>query len=187
MRRLPLLVLPLFALSMLAAPGIGQDKDKKKDPTPKKDLPGPFHPYNVTGPFGERANPDPKKKDELKGQYHCPVSDTNLDPGVLVFIKDVDFDAAQLDLLQKLNTAGEKNPNARLHVTAVFFSPELPEVIGNKDKNDDTREQMAAKLRAKATDLKLNHVVLTLAGLDDIKEYVKDDAPVTLVGYHKFR
>jgi len=189
--RLPLLALSLCALVVLTAPGVGQDKEKEK---PKagddggKDLPGPFHPYNVTGQFGER--PDPKEKGkELKGNFHCPVSDTNLDPGVLVFIHEVKFEPALVELLQKLDAAVEKNPGVRLHVTAVFYSDSLPEVVGTDDKDDDAREKFAAELRARAADLKLKHVVLSLGGArdDELNAYLKDkNADVTIYGYRKF-
>ena len=190
MRRVPLLILSVCALAILTTPGVGQDKDKDKPKAKEdagKDLPGPFHPYNVTGLFGEQ--PDPKEKGkELKGNYHCPVSDTNLDPGVLVFVKDVKFEPALLELLQKLDAAIDKNPGVRLRVTAVFYSDTLREVVGTTDKDDDTREKLAADLRTKATDLKLKHVVLALdgSGDPDLKGYLRDNADVTLYGFRKF-
>jgi hypothetical protein len=189
MRRLPLRVLALFSLSILTSSGIGQDKDKKTEEARSRDLPGPFQPYNVTGPFGERTVTEGREKGrEVKGQYHCPVSDSNLDPGVLVFIRGVELDGAQLDLLQKLETAVEKNPSVRLHVTAVIWTPELPEVVGQKDEIDDKREELAGKLKTKAADLKLKHIVLSLASLDDLKGYVQKDSPnVVIFGYRKFR
>src|SRR5262249_51474110 len=108
---------------------------------------------------------------------------------VLVFVHDVKFEPALVELLQKLDAAVEKNPGVRLHVTAVFYSDTLPEVVGNSDKHDDTREKLAAELRAKAADLKLKNVVLALGAAEDdaLNAYLKDKkADVTIYGYRKF-
>jgi hypothetical protein len=183
-------LLTLCFLLTLTARGTGQEKSGLKfDPNKPTNIPGAFHPYNVTGPWGERKAPkeagstEPDK--ELKGNYHCPVSEHNLDPCVLLFVKEVEPTAGLKELLKKLDNSVEKNPAVRLHVTAVFFSEKLPEVAGETDKTDDLREQLAMKLKSLATELNLKHVVLGLAGQKDIEAYLSEGADVTVVGYKR--
>jgi hypothetical protein len=146
-----------------------------------KDLPGPFHPYNVTGPH--------------KGHFHCLLSEHGLDPMVMIFHKDVDFSDPLANLLKKLDTAIEKNPNARLGSFVVFVPEELPDVTGSSDKdseanskNDDARIELEKKVADKGADLKLKHVVLCLDGKADVEKYkLRDDNLVTVVLYNKFK
>jgi hypothetical protein len=169
------LSLPVLAL-VLAAPAASQaekqDAKEKKKPglVVGEDLPGPFHPYNVNGP---RA-----------GRYHCLVTQTSLDPIVLVVVRDLDFTAGLKSLEKELENRAAKNPNVRLTSFTVFLSEELPDVV----KNDDKREQLAAKLENFAKDLDLKQVVVCLGSKKDLEAYALDDsawATVVLVKNYK--
>ncbi len=169
------LSLPVLAV-VLAAPAVSQDA--KQPPAEKKkhglvvgeDLPGPFHPYNVNGP---RA-----------GRFHCLVTQTSLDPMVSVIVRDLDFTDGLKALEKELDNRIVKNPNVRLSSFTVFLSEDMPDVV----KNDDKREELAAKLEnfAKAMDFK--QVVLCLDSKPDLAAYALDDnawATVVLVKNYK--
>ena len=149
-----------------------------------KDLPGPFHPYNVTGP---RA-----------GKFHCQVTEHNYEPGILVFVRD--FTAADARTLRPLLTTIddriEKNyTRVRLNATAVFFGDALKDVSGTKGDtkatadNDDRREQFEKDLKDLANaDPKLKHVIVALDDEDDLKRYGLDKgAFVTVVLYKRLK
>jgi hypothetical protein len=150
-----------------------------------KNLPGSFHPYNVTGP---RA-----------GKYHCQVTEHNYEPGVLVFVRNFDApDAltAVRPLLALIDDRIEKNfTRIRLGCTAVFFTDALNDVTGaagNADanaKNDDLREQFEKQLKDLAnSEPKLRHVIVALDHKDDLKKYALDDNKfVTVVLYNKLK
>jgi hypothetical protein len=220
MRRVVLLASGLCAALSLAAFGLGQEIEKPKPrgeenekgkPPAKaeagKDLPGPrmIHPYNVTGAWGERKvkkNEESKEPDlDVKGQFHDPIGENNLDPCILLFIKEVEpSKVAVEELLQKLDARIAEAPAARLHVVAVFYSQKLPDVTGLaastgdpikdnevNDKSDDDREKFAKILRDLADTLKLKHVVLCLDGRDDVAAYLDPRADVSVVGYKRLK
>ncbi len=188
MIRFLILGLALTCVLSQSRPVAGQDKEKTKGALKIGDNPpGPFHPYNVTGPWGESRVDSRNKDQDVKGLYHCPVSEYNLDPAILIFVKEFEFKPELLDLLSKLDAAVEKNPVARLHVTATFYSDKLPQIVGGDAKSDDLREELAAKLQKLAADLKLKHVVLCLDGQADLDRYLTDkSADVTVIGYKRF-
>lgn len=145
-------------------------------------LPGTFHPYNVTGPF--------------KGRFHCPVSDHSFEPMVLVFYKNVDFSEPLPALLQRLDTAIEKNAETRLGVFVTFVPDDLPDVAGSKDdkdqdansKNDDARLEMEKRIAQGGVDMKLRQVVLGLDNKSDVAKYgLAEDTLVTVVLYTKLK
>jgi hypothetical protein len=166
---LPVLALVLAATA--ASPAEKQDaKEKKPGLVVGEDLPGPFHPYNVNGP---RA-----------GRFHCLVTQTSLDPIVMVVVRDLDFTPGLKALEKELDNRAAKNPNVRLTTFTVFLSEELPDVV----KNDDKREQLAAKLENFAKDLDLKQVVVCLGSKKDLEAYALDDsawATVVLVKNYK--
>src|SRR5437773_1457069 len=79
------------------------------------DLPGTFHPYNVTGPKA--------------GRFHCLVTRASLDPVVIVFVRDLDFTSSLQLLEAELDNRIAKNPNTRLSSFTVVVSDELPKVV----------------------------------------------------------
>src|SRR5256885_1529823 len=90
MRRCLALVVALAPLFVLAAdPPADKDKEAKQ-PVLRVggNVPGPFHPFNVTGKYGPRK----VKDEEVDGTFHCPVTEHSEDPMVLVFSRDAQFD-----------------------------------------------------------------------------------------------
>ncbi len=144
-------------------------------------LPGSFHPYNVTGPH--------------KQHFHCPVSEHGLEPMVLIFYKNVDFSDPLPNLLKRLDTAIDKNPDTRLGAFVTFLPDNLPDVVGSKEndpdtnsKNDDARLEMEKKIEQNAADMKLKHVVLGLDTKSDVAKYqLNDDNLITVVLYVKLK
>jgi hypothetical protein len=188
MRRLLPLTATLCALAALAAaqqpaPKDGQDKAAPKAPAPKdgkakdagplapgNNLPGPFHPFNVTGPYADH--------------FHCPVSDHNLDPGVLIFVRDLTVPPPLRKLLSGLDAAIDKNPAARLAATVTFLSDDLPNVV----EDDDKRDELKARVQEIAKPLALKHVVLCLDSRPDVEKYLREEnVAVTVVLYKKFQ
>jgi hypothetical protein len=165
-----------------------EDKNKKPALVPQEgggwlkagsNLPGPFHPFNVTG--------------KHKGQFHCLVSEHGYDPGVLILVRDNDVGDALRDeygealksLLRKLDAEMGKKPGARLGVFAVF----LPEKLKNVVEMDDERDAQEIKLQALAKEEPpLKHVVLALDSKADLANYNLDsEAAVTVILYRKLR
>jgi hypothetical protein len=182
-------VLPCLAFFTLAVlvPAADDAPAKKDSPSAKKgapavkkdsppDLPGPFHPFDVTGPNRNR--------------YHCPISEHGLDPIVLVFHKDLELSEPLRGLAQKLDAAIEKNPNARL-ASCIVFLPDpatLPEIVGDSDKNDDARLKVSEKVEDWGKALKLKHVVLALDSKADLEKYnLRDTDLVTVVLCNKLK
>jgi len=190
-RFLPLVLLA-FSLSASAADPPADEK-KKEDPPEKsssaplmagKDLPGAFHPFNVTG--------------SRKGHFHCPVSENGLNAGILVISRDLELTDPVKDLLQQLDNVVEKNPNVKMGVCWVYIPDELPEftpemfpdIMERKkqaDKVDDKREELSAKIEEIAKQTMLKNVVLALTNKNDLKAYsLPDNATYTIVIYHKY-
>jgi hypothetical protein len=184
MRRFLSLLFALVTLAGLAAdpPAPGQDgqapgkEDKAKAKGGKgplaegNNLPGPFHPFNVTGP--------------RKGNFHCLVSEYDLEPVVMIVARDLELSEPFKDLLKRLDNAIAKNPAVRLRGFVVLLSDALPDVV----QNDDKREELAAKLEDAAKGLELKHVVLCLDSKSDLEKYALDEsAAATVVLYHKLK
>ncbi len=185
MRRLLPLTAALVVLATLAAAQQPAPKDKAapKAPATKDDkakggealapgtnLPGPFHPFNVTGPYANH--------------FHCPVSDHNLDPGVLIFAQDLGVSPALRKLLSGLDAAIDKNPAARLAGTVTFLSDDLPNVV----EDDDKRDELKVKVQEIGNSLTLKHVVLCLDSRPDVAKYLrKENVALTVVLYKKFQ
>jgi hypothetical protein len=177
-RLLPLTAALLTAAALAAAQPAPKEAPAKKDDKPPaagplapgKDLPGPFHPFNVTGPYADH--------------FHCPVSDHNLDPGVLVFLRDLTVTPPLRKLLSGLDNAIAKNPAVRLAATVTFLSDDLPNVV----EDDDKRDELKAKVQEIARGLSLKQVVLGLASKPDVEKYLGgENVAVTVVLYKKFR
>jgi hypothetical protein len=155
-----------LALSAYAA----DEPALKSGPKVGEDLPGPFHPYNVTG---KRA-----------GDFHDVLSDQGLDPVVLVLVRNWDFSKKVDDqvplvkLLQGLDQIVGKDTKARVAVAAVFLNGDLKDVV----KNDELRQKYAEKVETFKTDAKLNNIVLGLDNADGPKNYaLSADAEVTVL------
>jgi hypothetical protein len=166
------LSLPILMVA-LAMPAVSQttkdDKEKKTTGlTVGKDLPGPFHPYNVNGAH--------------KDHYHCLVTQTSLDPVVMIFVRDLAYPEGLKSLEEALDSRIEKNPNVRMSSFTVFVSDELQKVV----EDDDKRDKIAEDLRTNAKDLK--HVVFGLDSKSNLENYNLDEnawATVVLVKNYK--
>jgi hypothetical protein len=156
----------------------------KKGDVPLKvgnDLPGSFHPYNVTGPNKQR--------------FHCLISEHGLEPMVMIFYKNVDFSNSLPNLLKRLDAAIEKNPNSRLGAFVVFLPDDLPDVVGSSEKgadtnnkNDDARLELEKKLEQAGADMKLKHVVLCLDNKSDVAKYaLSEENLITAVLYTQLK
>jgi hypothetical protein len=175
-------LLPFVTLLILVGGfGVFADAPPAKDAPPpaKKEagppsVAGPFHPYNVTGAH--------------KGRFHCLISEHGLDPMVMIFHKDVDFSEPLSNLLKKLDTAIEKNPNVRLGSFVVFVPEEPADILGQDDKSDDARIKLEKIIADKGADLKLKHVVLCLDGKTDVEKYHLDPENLaTVILYNKLQ
>ena len=186
--------MPLFVLA--ADPPA--DKDKKLPALRVgANVPGPFHPYNVTGRFGPQRIKDKttQKEEDVEGRYHCPVTEHGEDPMVLVFTRDLEVGDKLKSLLQKLDTVTAANKDkVRLGATVVFLDKELPEVVGSSDATDDRRRELAASLREKFAGMfkednpftKQKLVVVCIGSDADLAKYELDrNHKATVVLYNK--
>jgi hypothetical protein len=178
------LSLAFFVLATFLA--AADDRPTKKDSPPAKkgptatkkegppDLPGTFHPLNVTGAY--------------KDHYHCLISEHGLDPMVMIFHKNLEFSDPLRSLVQNLDTAIDKNPATRLSAFVVFLPDDLPEVVGAGDKEDDARLKLVEQVDDWGKGLKLKHVVLCLDSKADVEKYnLRDTNQVTVVLCNKLK
>jgi hypothetical protein len=149
-------------LVLAAASSFAADEDKVGT-APGNLLPGPFHPYNVTG--------------ERKGKHHCLVCQYGLKPVVLIFTREAPEAMKPLTKLVKdLDEAIGADPSASLRGFVVFVS------------DDKDRAALDKKLSSWADEAKLMNVVVcrdepgALAGYDLDKE-----AEATVIVYDKLR
>jgi len=171
MRRSLVLLFSLFLLGGVAAGA--PEKGGKSPLGPGNNLPGPFYPYNVTGPH--------------KGHFHSFVSEHGLEPAVLVFHRGLEVSDAFKELLKQLDALLEKNARANLAGYVVFIAEDLPEVFGVNDKDDDRREELAAKLEDLAKALMLKNVIVCLDSRSDVEKYALGDEAGTVVLYRKLK
>ena len=152
------------AVAVFAVWGVSRGDNPTTDVTDPKlpNIPGPFHPYNITG--------------ASKGHYHSRISEYGLEPMVMIFTRQVDFSDPLKDLLRRIDAVADKNPGARLHTFVVVESDDLPEVVGADDKSDDLRLDLDKRLTQESDALKLPHVDIDLAGKSDVEKFKLDDA-----------
>ena len=163
----------VLVLLALVGPGPADDAKFVSGPQPGQVLPGPFHPFNLTGP-----------KNYLN-RFHCLVCEYGNDPVALVFVNGTDFSPAVVKLLHGLNVAIVKQSRARLHSFAVILDPTLADVV----KDDDQREALRPKIEQLDKAAELNdgdHLPLALDSAQDLKAYkLSDEAVVTVVLYRE--
>jgi hypothetical protein len=167
-----LLTLSILAM-VLATPLLSADDkpdggDKVKGLEKGKDLPGPFHPYNVTGPRAQR--------------FHCLVTQGSLDPVVMVVVRDLDFSEGLKLLETQLDNRIAKNLNVRLNSFTVFLTDDQTNIV----KDDDKRDELAGKVEDFSKQLMLKNVVLCLDSKSDLENYgLNDDVTVVLANKYK--
>jgi hypothetical protein len=196
------LLLAGLLLAALAVPATIPSAEITKGPlAPGKNVPGTFHPFNVTARVippeemevtddEDREKEKEKEKEKAKapyttrGKYHCLITEYDLDPVVMIFARGVDDNDAFKDLLKKLDKACADNRQSRLRAFVVFLSDDLTNVAAQ----DDEREKMIARVEKLQDALKLSNVVLTLAAKGDLAKYDLDDAAaLTVVMYRNLR
>jgi hypothetical protein len=174
--------LPL-ALLLLAASVFAQGKGGL---SVGADVPGTFHPYNVTArvdptPEPEKATKEPRS---TKHKYHCLITDYDMDPVVMLVARNLDDSAGFRDLLQKLNSLVETNQRLRLRAFVVALYDDLTDVV----TQDDKRDELAGRLERLAGDLKLTGVVVALAAPKDLAKFKLDEtAALNALVYHKLK
>jgi hypothetical protein len=167
-RFLPMLF--VVGLAFVAGPLAADDKK----PEDKTDLPGAFHPYNVTGPN--------------EGKFHCIVCDHGLFPGALVFIRGTEPTKEVLDLLKGLNSLAQNHKKARFAILAVFLDPDLSTSLTGDNKTDDRRQEIADKLRPIQKQEGYDHAIFALEAEKHLKEYkLGEKDAVTVVLFSKLK
>src|SRR5262245_27538906 len=149
-------------------------------------VPGPFQVLMVTGP---RA-----------GSFHAPVCEYDLNPAVLIFVRDgAEASPPLIDLLKKLDTAIAKHPQARLGACAVFLNDggyrKAIEAPLEKDKKVTdlaltaatvAKEEKEAKVKALAKKENLNLVTLGLGTAGGPEKYqLNPMADITVLIFHQ--
>jgi hypothetical protein len=177
-------------LVLAAEPAVDKAKDADKSPLRVgANLPGPFHPYNVTGRYGPRKEKD--KEEESQGRYHCPVTEHAEDPMVLVFTRDVEIGDKIKSLAKKLDDATKTNTNVRLAAAIVFVDKEDPkpgkdllQVLGVSETPDKLTGDARArddKLREEAGNIAIEdrrrELAVTLR--DAFRDLFKETDPFT--------
>jgi hypothetical protein len=152
------------------------------------EIPGPFQVLNVTG-----------AKDRA-GRFTCPVCEHGQGPVVLVFAREIPEAGKPLGaLLQKIEEIVESHPDARMGAYGVFlddagYREALETKVDESAKTADLaltkaingKEERESKLKALATEAKLQNVVLTLAATDPAKDFkISKEADVTVLFYNK--
>jgi hypothetical protein len=144
------LCVALFAGSVLAADAV------KSGPQVDKDVPGAFHPLNVTG--------------EAAGQKNCLFCQNGQHPVAMIFARDVDPTVTKL--IKKVDEATKKNAKAEMGSFVVFLHEE------SKDFESQLKD-LAKKENIKSCVLSIDNP----AGPE--KYEIAKDADVTVVLYTK--
>jgi hypothetical protein len=152
----------LSALIVLAAVSPG-----RAVPGAGENVPGSFHAYNVNGAHRTR--------------YHCPVTEHDLDPVVLLVHRGSEDSEGFKALREKLDVAIAKNTANRLRGVVVVIRDDLPSV----STDDDKREAVVKDVEKLADGLK--NVVVVLAGKDDLAKYKLGDSALTAILYRKLK
>ncbi|MFQ3593870.1 MAG: hypothetical protein SNJ82_11885 [Gemmataceae bacterium] len=163
---------------------------EQAEPAKKSNVPSSFHPYNVT----QRIDPEPEPMEQngpsrpkervTKGKYHCLVTAYDLDPVVMLVARNLDDNDAFRELLKKLDAAVSRHRPARLRCFVVGLYDDLSDVL----KQDDKRDELAARLEKMAEDLNLKGVVLTLASPSDLAKYGLDEtAALNVILYRQLK
>jgi hypothetical protein len=136
---------------------------EKQGTEPGNVLPGPFHPYNVTG--------------ERQGKYHCLVCQYGLKPVVLIFTRESgEVSSALTKLVSDLDAGMAADQTAALRSGVIFLS---------EDKDPTALEKTLAGWAETA---KLKGVVVAIDNAEDLTAYDLDkDAEVIVLVYNKLR
>lgn len=142
-------------------------------------LPGSFQTLAVNGPKA--------------GRYECPVCDSGVNPGILIFFKDPqEGDKVLAPLLKRLDEVLGRRPGARMSGFAVCLSDgsyreALVSNSGGLDQAISRKDALARRLKDLGQTLELKQMSFGLGMTPEaIKEYgLKPDAYATVVVYYK--
>ena len=144
----------LAAAFVLALGGVAFGADLKSGPQNGAEVPGPFHPLNVTG--------------EKAGEKFCLYCKNGDKPVAVVFARNTDDPAVQ-KLIKALDDATAKNEAAKMGSFVVVLSSE---------------DKLEAKLKDMADKAKLKKIVLSIESPEGPKDYkIAKDAEVTVLLY----
>jgi hypothetical protein len=129
------------------------DEALKSGPQVGQQVPGPFHPTNITGAFA--------------GQKHCLYCEHGTSPVAMIFAREVS--PSLTSLIKKIDTATAQNKKARMGSFVVFLS--------DNEKLADQLKTLASKQNIKNTVLAIDN-----SGGPQ-KYQVARDADVTVVLY----
>ena len=141
---------------VVVAAGVYAEGTAKSGPEVGKMVPGPFHPFNVTG--------------EHAGQKACLYCSNGPNPVAVVFAREVNPQVAAL--LKKLDEATAKNDKASMGSFAVFCS--------DKDGLADQLKSLAEQQKLKSLVLSIDNPAGPKA------YNIAKDADVTVVLYQEF-
>ena len=142
----------ILALSGLAV----AQQNVKSGPQVGEEIPGPYHPMNVTGPYA--------------GQKKCLYCKLGPSPVAVVFAREVTPQVA--DLLKKLDDATAKNQKKEMGSYAVFCSDDA--------KISDQIKELAAKQKIEAMPIAMDKS----DGAEEY--LITKDAAVTVLLYRDF-
>jgi hypothetical protein len=143
-----------FALAVLVATSVTAGGTLKSGPPVGAEIPGAFHPLNVTGSHA--------------GEKHCLVWSNGGNPVVMIFAREVSDSLTSL--VKKIDAETAKNSQARMGSFVVFMSSD--EKIGEQLKALADKEKITKCI------LTLDNP----AGPEDYK--IAKDADVTVVLYN---
>ena len=144
----------LAAAVVLGLGGVAFAADLKSGPQAGQEVPGPFHPLNVTG--------------EKAGEKFCLYCKNGDRPVAVVFARSVDDPNVQ-KLIKAIDDVTAKNAAAKMGSFVVVLSNE---------------EKLEGKLKDLAAKNKLKDVVLSIESPEGPKDYgIAKDADVTVLLY----
>jgi hypothetical protein len=156
-----------FLLLGVAWGGAFQGADTlKSGPQPGQELPGPFHPLNVTGLHA--------------GNPHCLVCEYGVDPVVAIFARDIPGAESPLGkLLQRVDKAVDERQAGHLRSFAVFLSDDVAQ--------EESRKSLVLKIEGLTKEpLSLKQIALAADRADGPEAYkLNKEAEVTVILYDR--
>jgi hypothetical protein len=149
------IALGAFAALILAAGVLLAGENTKSGPQVGEEVPGPFHPLNVTGPDA--------------GEKVCLYCKNGSNPVAMIFAREVS--EPLVTLIKKIDTATAQNKDCKMGSFVVF--------LGDADELSPKLKQVAEKAGLKHTILSVDNP----AGPRDYN--VSKEADVTVVLYNK--
>jgi len=162
---------------------LAQNETLKSGPQAGGPLPGAFAPLNLNGKIGA-------------GRHHCLVCEFNLDPVLLVFVREPaeGKDMVLNEFIQQIEKAVDRHELSFLKSFVVFLSPSARSSVSDPDIEDPSklvdqstlRRAMLERLRPRAEAAR--NVNMCIFPAEGPKGYdLSPDAEVTVVFYKRHR